>query len=511
MDIHVSSGAPLELKTPCLIIGIHESHRPSLAMLELDSHLAGAITRAFRDREFRAKAGEKLLLHPPALPAERLLLLGLGPTDKGGVNLRRELAGAAAFLQERGLRACALDLSSLPARRLTLGELAQLAGEAVILAGYRFVRYRSPDREHPAPSPLKLTLRVPRRDQVKEARAGAAVAEAICRGVILARDLVNEPGNVKSPEELARRARELAEETGLRCSVLDRRELEKEGFGALLGVAQGSVREPRLIILEYRGAEEEQRPIALIGKGVVFDAGGISLKPAERMDEMKMDMAGGAAVFGTLSAAARLKLPVNLVGLVPAVENLPSGSAIRPGDILTSLSGKTIEVLNTDAEGRMILADTLTYAKRFAPRAVIDIATLTGACIVALGHEASAVLGNHEGLARALRNAGERCGERLWQLPLWDEHAKLLKSEVADLKNTAGRPAGTITAAAFLRAFAEDFSWAHLDIAGTAWEEKGTPGRPQGGTGVGVRLLIQYLRDGLRPATNQKPLKPKSE
>ena len=504
MDIHVSSGAPLALKTPCLIIGIPESQRPSPSTLALDAHLAGAISRAFRDREFRGKAGEKLLLHPPALPAERLLLLGLGSTGKGGADLRRELTEAAAFLQERGLRACALDLSCLPARQLTLGELAQLAGEAVILAGYRFHRYRTQDREHPTAAPLKLTLRVSRRDQVKEAKAGAAVAEAICRGVTLARDLVNEPGNAKSPEELARRARELAEETGLGCTVLDRRELEREGFGALLGVAQGSVREPRLIVIEYRGAGEDQQPIALIGKGVVFDAGGISLKPAEKMDEMKMDMAGGAAVLGVLSAAARLQLPVNLVGLIPAVENLPSGSAIRPGDILTSLSGKTIEVLNTDAEGRLILADTLTYAKRFAPRAVIDIATLTGACIIALGHEASAVLGNHDGLIRALINAGERCGERLWQLPLWEEHAKLLKSEVADLKNTAGRPAGTITAAAFLRAFAEEFSWAHLDIAGTAWEEKGAPGRPQGGTGVGVRLLVQYLRDGLRPATTPK-------
>ena len=500
MDIHVSSAAPLELKTPCLILGIHESRRPSPAILALNAHLAGAISRAFRDREFRGKAGEKLLLHPPDLPAERILLLGLGPARERKFDLRRELAGAAAFLHERGLRACALDLASLPARQLPVSDLAQLAGEAVILAGYHFRRYRSQDREKPLPAPLKLTLRVPRRDQVKEAKAGAVVAEAICQGVILARDLVNEPGNVKSPEELARRARKLAEETSLDCTVLDRPELEREGFGALLGVAQGSVREPRLIVLEYRGAGETQQPIALIGKGVVFDAGGISLKPAEKMDEMKMDMAGGAAVFGTLSAAARLQLPVNLVGLVPAVENLPSGSAIRPGDILTSLSGKTIEVLNTDAEGRLILADTLTYAKRFAPRAVIDIATLTGACIIALGHEASAVLGNHDGLIRALGNAGERCGERLWQLPLWEEYAKLLKSEVADLKNTAGRPAGTITAAAFLRAFAEDFSWAHLDIAGTAWEEKGVPGRTQGGTGVGVRLLIQYLRDGLHPA-----------
>ncbi len=498
MQILVSSGVPLKLKTPCLIIGVHESARPAPGELELDTHLAGAITRAFRDHEFRGKKGEKLLLHTPDLPAERVLLLGLGPARAQSLDLRRELAGTAAFLQERKLRACTLDLAGLPLRQLTLGALAQLAGEAILLAGYRFSRYRTEKSDGVDSKPLQLTLCVPRRDQIKEAATGAAAAEAICRGVFLARDLVNEPGNAKSPEELARRARVLAEETGLDCTILDRRELEEEGFGALLGVAQGSVREPRLIVLHYRGAEETEPPIALVGKGVVFDAGGISLKPAEKMDEMKMDMAGGAAVLGTLAAAARLRLPVNLVGLVPAVENLPSGSAIRPGDILTSLSGKTIEVLNTDAEGRLILADTLTYAKRFAPRALIDLATLTGACIIALGHEASAVLGNHDGLVQALRNAGERCGERLWPLPLWEEHGKLLKSEVADLKNTAGRPAGTITAAAFLQVFAEGCPWAHLDIAGTAWEGKGAPGRPPGGTGVGVRLLVEYLRENPR-------------
>jgi leucyl aminopeptidase len=227
---------------------------------------------------------------------------------------------------------------------------------------------------------------------------------------------------------------------------------------------------------------------------VVFDAGGISLKPAEKMDEMKMDMAGGATVLGTLLAAALLKLPVNLVGIIPAVENLPSGSAIRPGDILTSLSGRTIEVLNTDAEGRLILADALTFAARFKPRVVIDLATLTGACVIALGHHATAALGNHTGLIRQLLRAGEESGERLWQLPLWDDYAAQIKSEIADVKNIGGRAAGTITAAAFLQKFAEDFTWAHLDIAGTAWEEKGRHYLPKGGTGVGVRLLIHYLR-----------------
>jgi leucyl aminopeptidase len=277
--------------------------------------------------------------------------------------------------------------------------------------------------------------------------------------------------------------------------VLERLELEQAGCGALLGVAPGSIREPRLIILDYRGGAAGAAPLALVGKGVVFDAGGISLKPAEKMDEMKMDMAGGAAVIGACLAAALLKLPVNLVGVIPAVENLPSGSAIRPGDILTSLSGQTIEVLNTDAEGRLILADALTYVRRYQPRLVVDVATLTGACIIALGQHASAVLGNDPPLVQALRAAGEQTGERLWELPLWAEYDQQIKSEVADVKNTGGRPAGTITAAAFLQRFAKGLKWAHLDIAGTAWIEQARPCHPKGASGVGVRLLTAFLRE----------------
>jgi leucyl aminopeptidase len=286
----------------------------------------------------------------------------------------------------------------------------------------------------------------------------------------------------------------MAEQAGITAKLLDRRELERQGFGAMLGVAQGSERDPYLIVLEYRGGAEDEKPIALVGKGVVFDSGGISLKPGEKMDEMKMDMGGAATVLGTMQAAAQLNLPINLVAVVPAVENMPSGTAIRPGDILTSLSGKTIEVLNTDAEGRLILADALTYVGRYQPRFVIDLATLTGACIIALGHQAAAVLGNHDGLIRQLLKAGERSGERFWQLPLWEEYAGQIKSDFADVKNTGGRAAGTITAAAFLQAFADQYKWAHLDIAGMAWEEQGKAGQPKGGTGFGVRALVEYLR-----------------
>jgi leucyl aminopeptidase len=496
MELRIVSGAPLEKTTPCLVVGVFEGKLKTPLLKDIDRQLNGALSRASHGKEFTGKHREKMLLYPTAAgAAERILLIGLGKEKGAGAErLRQALGAATSFLQERGLAHFTIDLGSLAIRNLSLEALAQHVVEAVLLAGYRFLHYRTEAADELPPTLKKVILLVEKKNQVKEAGQGAQVAQGICRGVYLARDLVNEPGNAKSPEFLAGQARAVAEETGMKCTVLDKPALEKEQMGALLGVAQGSVREPRLIILEYQGDRNHSQPIALVGKGVVFDAGGISLKPAEKMDEMKMDMAGGAAVLGTLLAASLLHLPINLVGIIPAVENMPSGSAIRPGDILTSKAGKTIEILNTDAEGRLILADALTYARRFNPRVVIDLATLTGACIIALGHHASAVLGNHEGLVRQLIKAGEQTGERLWQLPLWDDYAAQLKSEVADLKNIGGRPAGTITAAAFLQKFADDFTWAHLDIAGTAWEEKGRPYNPKGATGVGVRLLLQYLR-----------------
>lgn len=497
MEFQVRKIHPLKQKTPCLVLGVLQGKLKTPLLRELDQAMEGAVSRAAREKEFSGKHKELMLLHPgKRLPAERVLLVGLGKEMRAGLELLRQAAGAAAsFLQGKGITSLATDLTALSWPRETLQARAQSVAEGFLLATYRFDRYRTEKRED-LPAPLEtVRLLVGREDRTAHVEQGLDQALVICRAVALARDLVNEPGNVKAPAYLADQARRMALENGLECTVLNRTELEKEGLGALLGVAQGSVREPQLIVLQYRGGNGEERPIALIGKGVVFDAGGISLKPAEKMDEMKMDMAGGAAVIGTLQAAARLRLPVNLVGVIPAVENLPSGSAIRPGDILTSLSGKTIEVLNTDAEGRLILADALTYARRFNPRVVIDLATLTGACIIALGHHATAVLGNHEGLIRQLSRAGEKTGERLWQLPLWEDYGAQLKSEIADIKNIGGRPAGTITAAAFLQKFAQDYTWAHLDIAGTAWEDKGRPYLPKGATGVGVRLLIQYLSE----------------
>jgi leucyl aminopeptidase len=497
MPLTLRYSEPLHTRTACLVLGAFSDRRQEAILQELDQLLDGRLQMARRSGEFTGKANETLLLQPAtSLPAQRVLLVGLGPRSQAGLEQLRQAAGTVAGLLN-GKRladmACALPQLAVPGT--TPAARIEAVAEGLLLAGYRFDRYLTDDDRPQGRGPRSMWLLLDRGANHPESAVALATAKVVARAVNLARDLVNEPGNVKSPAYLAEQAAAAAAAGGFGCSVLERADLQSEGCGALLGVAQGSAREPCLIVLDYRGAAEGAAPIALVGKGVVFDAGGISLKPAEKMDEMKMDMAGGAAVIATCLAAALLRLPVNLVGVVPAVENLPSGSAIRPGDILTSLSGQTIEVLNTDAEGRLILADALTYVRRFAPRLVVDIATLTGACIIALGQHASAVLGNDPLLIQALRAAGEHSGERLWELPLWSEYDQQIKSEVADVKNTGGRPAGTITAAAFLQRFAKELKWAHLDIAGTAWIEQARPCHPKGASGVGVRLLTMFLRE----------------
>ncbi len=497
MELTLRTTDPLKIKTACLVLGAFADRRHDPLLTELDCQLDGRLQEARRRGEFTGKPNETLLLQPiAALPARRILLVGLGPRRDAGLEQLRQAAGTAIG-QFKGKPfaelTCALPLLELP--RTTPATRVGAVAEGLLLASYRFDRYLTAIDQPKREELRSATLLLARGASGPEAAAALESAQVLANAVTLARNLVNEPGNVKSPAYLADQAVLAAAAGGFRCTVLGPAELAQEGCGALLGVAQGSVRAPRLIVLEYRGAAEGEAPIALVGKGVVFDAGGISLKPAEKMDEMKMDMAGGAAVIGACLAAARLRLPVNVVGIVPAVENLPSGSAIRPGDILTSLSGQTIEILNTDAEGRLILADALTYVRRFQPRLVVDLATLTGACIIALGQHASAVLGNDPALVRALRAAGEQTGERLWELPLWADYDQQIKSEVADVKNTGGRPAGTITAAAFLRRFAKGLRWAHLDIAGTAWIEQARPCHPKGASGVGVRLLTAFLRE----------------
>lgn len=495
MDIKLSKASPLQTKTACLIVGTYEKSFADPLLQELDKQLGGLLRQARRSGAFSGKTGQQMLFQPTgALPAERVLLVGLGTKASGSLERLRAASGSAIQQVAKlklgqiafALPLCAIKGSDCAAR-------VQATAEGILLAGYRYERFLGTAARETRKLPRSVTLFIDTPRTSQACTAALAKAHKLCQAVLLARDLVNAPGNLKSPGYLAEQAQAVAAASTLQCRVLGPQELAEAGCGALLAVAQGSTREPRMILLEHRGDTSNQPPVVLIGKGVVFDAGGLSLKPAEKMDEMRMDMAGGAAVIGTMFAAALLDLPVNLVGIVPAVENLPSGSAYRPGDILTSLSGQTIEVLNTDAEGRLILADALTYAKRYAPRLVIDLATLTGACVIALGHHATAILGNHQKLVDSLLQAGEASGERLWQLPLWEEYDQLIKSDVADVKNTGGRAAGTITAAAFLKKFAGDFRWAHLDIAGTAWLDQDQPYIAKGGTGVGVRLLVTFL------------------
>lgn len=496
MKTKVCKSSPLKQKTDCLLIGVFEDDFSTPLLKELTEHLDGDLTGIRRSGEFSGKTGESLILRPGGkLPAARVLLVGLGKQHDCQLDRLRQ-AAALGVSQLRKVKlsslASTLVLAELPGT--SLADRVRAVAEGILMADYRFDKYHTGNDRRPEKLPETISLLLTSREEQAAADRQIAAACNTIRGVSLARDLVNEPGNIKSPAFLADQARRIAAETDITCHIMDRAALQKEGMGALLGVAQGSEREPCLITLDYSGGPKDQAPVALVGKGVVFDSGGISIKPSEKMEEMKMDMAGAAAVLGTLLTVALLELPINLVGVVPAVENMPSGSAIRPGDILTSLSGQTIEVINTDAEGRLILADALSYVQRRQPQLIIDLATLTGACVIALGHHATAVLGNDEGLIEALRKAGENCGERVWPLPLWDDYFEQIKSTVADVKNVGGRPAGTITAAAFLKKFVKETRWAHLDIAGTAWRDKGVDEGPAGGTGVGVRLLTTFLQ-----------------
>ena len=370
MKLQIEKGAPLKQKSSCLVLGVVEGKLKNDLLQALDLAVNGAFSRAVRCKEFTGGKGETLLLHNgKGLAAERVLLYGLGKERSLNLaGLRQAASCAAKQLAEKQLDSFLLALAQVPIKKSSLAERVQVVAEGVLLADYRYSRYLAEEKPGQPVALDQVGLLIEPQDSQAEAQAAVSAAEAICAGVCFARDLVNAPGNLKSPKYLAMEAVAMAERVGIAAKLLNKKELERQGFGALLGVAQGSEREPYLIVLEYHGSTDDAKPVALVGKGVVFDAGGISLKPADKMDEMKMDMAGAAAVLGTIFAAAKMKLPINLVAVLPTVENMPSGSAIRPGDILTSLSGKTIEVLNTDAEGRLILADALTYVDRYQPR-----------------------------------------------------------------------------------------------------------------------------------------------
>jgi len=440
--------------------------------------------------DFKGKEGEDSLIYvQKGRVVRRVLLVGLGEKKKLTLERYRRAAATAAK-RGRTLKAKRIALF-LPPIDGRAGDVIAAMAEAAYLSLYRFEKYISKKNDD-ASTVEEVTFCTDKSALLKLGETSVRDAQIVAEATCLARDLANAPGNEIYPETLAEAACESSERHGFSATVLDEREIKELGMGGVIGVSQGSTHPPRFLILEY--GRPSKRTVVLVGKGVTFDTGGISLKPSASMAEMKMDMSGAAAVIGTFEAVARLKLPVHLVGLIPAVENMPGGSSIRPGDILRHCNGKTSEVDNTDAEGRLILADALAYADKYHPAAVIDLATLTGACVVALGHHATGMMGNDRGLLDRLRSAGEKSYERVWELPLFDEYEKLIKSDVADIKNVGGRWAGAITAGWFLKKFIGDYKWAHLDIAGTAILEESTDYAPKGGSGVGVRLLTEFLR-----------------
>ena len=488
MEFSTKRGTPEKRAAPCIAVGVYAGHKLSAAAETLDRASKGSVREVVRRGDMEGKLGSTLLLYRvPGVAAERVLLVGLG--DEAALHEReyREAARAAVkAAQETGAGSATLCFTEIRVgRRDSAWKALQVALVAAECA-YRFEYMKSKKSD---PRPLaNIELLAAARDAAAVAR-GLRQGAATGAGVTLAKDLGNLPGNVCTPTYLAEQARKIAREWKLELEVLERKDMEKLGMGSLLSVAQGSRQPPKLIVLNYAGGAKKAKPVVLVGKGITFDTGGISLKPSPEMDEMKFDMCGAASVLGALRACAEMKLKLNVVGIIPTTENMPGGAATKPGDIVTSMSGQTIEVLNTDAEGRLILCDALTYAERFEPEAVVDIATLTGACVIALGHVASGLYSNKEALARELLAAGDEAYDRAWHMPLWDDYQEQLKSNFADMANIGGRPAGSVTAACFLSRFAKKFDWAHLDIAGTAWKS----GKDKGSTGRPVALLSSFL------------------
>ena len=447
-------------------------------------------------KDFKGELNETALLYPQgSLAAQRILLVGLGKTGNYDLERLRQAAGTASkYLMRLGIEKFTLAVETFIPENESHNQTAQSATEGVILAAYQYNQFKEIKPED-VKTVEEVTLLLESKDIENSIQEGIRWGQIIAKAVNFTRDLQNHPGNWITPTKLADSAQNMAEESGLKCEILNKPDMEKLGMGALLGVAKGSQEPPKFIVLKHNPDKTDLDTIVFVGKGITFDSGGISLKPSEKMEEMKFDMSGGAAVMGAMKAVAELNLPLHVVGLIPATENLPSGTSMKPGDILRASSGTTIEIVNTDAEGRLILADALVYAKRYEPKAVVDLATLTGACVVALGHYAAGLFGKDSKLIERLVRAGEKTGERLWQLPLWDDYNEDIKSDYADIRNSSGRWGGAITAAAFLAKFTEGLPWAHLDIAGTAWTDKEKPYTPKGGTGMGVRLLVQFLRN----------------
>lgn len=493
MDFTIKCGNPEKQRSACLVVGLFESRRLSAAAKTIDSASKKYLTNILKRGDIDGKIGQSLLLHNiPGIASSRVLLVGCGK-EKGlsASHYRKIVTNSINKLKTTGATEAVSYLSELNVKSSDeywkIRQFVEISHSAL----YQFNQLKSKNKK-PKNKLRKLVLMVPERKDFATGEQAIKDGTAIAKGVSLARDLANLPANICTPSYLADQAKKLGRtQKSIKVTVLDEAAMKKLGMGSLLSVSQGSHQPAKLISMEYKGGKKGEKPVVLVGKGVTFDTGGISIKPSAAMDEMKYDMCGAASVFGTITAISEMGLPINVVGVVPTVENMPGGEATRPGDIYTSMSGQTIEVLNTDAEGRLILCDALTYSERFDPTAVIDIATLTGACVVALGKHASGLLSNHDPLAKEILDAGESTGDRAWQLPLWDEYQSQIDSPFADMANIGGREAGTITAACFLSRFTKKFHWAHIDIAGTAW----LTGKKKGATGRPVPMLVQYLID----------------
>ena len=509
--IKVIAGDATEFATPALVVNLFQGvTQPGGGTGAVDRALDGAISQLIADGEIKGKLGELTLIHTmDRIAAKRVVVAGLGKSgDFDTAAVRRVSGDVARFLRRKGVAEYATIAHGAGIGGLNAAESAQAIAEGTLLGLYKFDTYRSNgnganDRDDADASDggiQRVTIVERDADAVTALAGGAAVGTVLAESTMLARDLVNHPANVMTPTRMAETAREVAESVGLELDVMDRDRMREHGMGAFLGVAQGSEEPPKLIVMTYRGdPENPQNNLGLVGKGITFDTGGISLKPAANMEAMKGDMAGGASVIAAMRAIGSLKPIINVTGFIAATENMPGGRAQRPGDVVTAMNGKTIEVINTDAEGRLVLADTLCYARSLGITRLVDVATLTGAIVVTLGKACTGMMGNSSRLARDVGAAGERSGERFWELPMLEDYRELIRSDVADMKNSGGRQAGSITAAMLLREFAEDVDWVHLDIAGTSTASSSKGHLVKGATGVPTRTLAQLamnLADG---------------
>lgn len=464
-----------------------------------DKVLNNIISELVKKKEFTARQNKIMILPTYGkIPSGRVMLVGLGRrNDVTSDRIRQAASVTVGSARDAGITEITSIIDSVTISASDRKEWYQAYVEGCLLALYKFQKYKkvSPeDRKEPG----VLTLLFSDSEESRIAKVSVKNGNIIADAVSFTRDLVNTPAQDKPPFVLADIARRSAAEHGLQCRILSAQEIKKLGMGGILSVAKGSSQPPKFIILEYNARAKKQDTIVMVGKGVTFDSGGICLKPAKDMDQMKSDMSGGAAVIGAMTAISEMKLPHRVIGLIPCTENMPGGSATKPGDIVKLYSGTTAEVVNTDAEGRLILADALGYAEKYKPDAVIDLATLTGSCVIALGTVATGMMGNNDELKRRVKIAGEKTWERVWELPLWEEYHEQIKSDIADMKNSGGPHAGAITAACFLNKFTRKYPWVHLDIAGTAWSDKNSTYIQKGATGVGVRLLIQLVQDWTR-------------